>query len=116
MSHMQRQSEIRNLRSHEEWSPRTSLRQADRRSNSRASRLEKPDLTVPILFFGVAAELIVPWLVIWLSDLLVFDVPMWATWLAFGGPLALGLLVLAIYRVFRAWPAQPAFARARHGH
>lgn len=59
-----------------------------------------------ILILGavLAAEVILPWAAIWLSDLLVCDIPTWSLWLMFGAPPALGLLAAAIHR-----------ARSRHG-
>ena len=40
---------------------------------------------------GLAGEVIVPWMTIWLSSWLDFDVPHWALWPIFGGPIVLGL-------------------------
>ena len=47
---------------------------------------------------GLAGEVIVPWATIWLSDWLVFDVPHWALWPIFGGPIALGLSSALVVR------------------
>jgi hypothetical protein len=49
-----------------------------------------------VLGFGLAGEVIVPWSVIWLSDVLLFDVPTWALWPLFAGPAALAALTLLI--------------------
>lgn len=64
------------------------------------------DPIVVTLLAGLAAEAVVPWAVIWLSDALVFNVPAWSLWLVFGVPAALTLLAVLIQWVLRVWPRQ----------
>ena len=108
MSYMYRQPEIKNPRSRSDWNKRASSGRSYELASARGPVPGRNDLTLVILFFGVAAELLVPWTVIWLSDLFVFDVPVWAAWAIFGGPLALGLLVLVVYRALRTLVREPA--------
>ncbi|HTW70435.1 MAG TPA: hypothetical protein VME47_11145 [Acetobacteraceae bacterium] len=115
MSNVHRQMEIRTQRKQREWSPRA----LPERDHSRSLRSEQPQqpasITALILFFGVAAELIIPWLVIWLSDVFVFDVPAWLTWLSFGGPLAIGLVAMLVYWTLRALRNAPGHGLC-HAH
>jgi hypothetical protein len=67
---------------------------------------EPIDPTTVILFTGLVAEVIVPWAVIWLSDLFFFDVPAWSQSIIFGGPPALGLLAMLIHLDLRRWSKQ----------
>ena len=55
-----------------------------------------------IMLAGVVAGILVPWLVIWLSDELLFDVPHWSYALLSVGPPAISVLIAAIYRAWRA--------------
>jgi hypothetical protein len=52
-----------------------------------------------ILCAGLALEAILPWAVIWLSDMFVFDTPAWSRWLVFAVPPALSVLALALILV-----------------
>ncbi|HUB49560.1 MAG TPA: hypothetical protein VMB73_31695 [Acetobacteraceae bacterium] len=58
-----------------------------------------------ILAGGIAGEVIVPWMVIVLSNWLSFDVPFWALGLIFAGPItiafgtALGVWLARVRRV-----------------
>ena len=63
-----------------------------------------------ILCAGVALGAVLPWAMIWLSDVFVFDTPAWLRWLVFGAPPALSLLGLVLYQALGAasrqlWPA-----------
>jgi hypothetical protein len=55
---------------------------------------------VVILIFcvGLALEATLPWAMIWLSDLFVFDTPAWSRWLVFGAPVVLSVLALVLYQ------------------
>ena len=87
-----------------------SLRQTRQSDKYRAAQ-EATDLVVVILFTGLVAEVILPWAVIWLSDMFFFDVPAWSQWVIFGGPVALSLLAALIRWDVRAWSQQPVHAR-----
>jgi hypothetical protein len=52
---------------------------------------------------GLMAEFILPWAVIWLSEMFFFDIPGWSLWLLFGGPPALSLLAMLIHWALRTW-------------
>jgi hypothetical protein len=69
------------------------------------------------LLAGLAAEVVSPWAVIWLSDALVFDIPPWSLWLVFGVPAVLTLFAVLIQWVLRTWSRQAARAAvpARQG-
>ena len=43
-------------------------------------------ITAPILALGLAAEVFLPYALLWSSDEFLFDIPDWALWFAFGGP------------------------------
>jgi len=116
MSNARHQTETRYPRRQDDAIPRVSSR---REVAPRPRQLAQPsgDFTVAILAFGVAGELVVPWLVIWLSDTFVFDVPRWLTWLIFAGPLAIGLLAASVYRAVRAsrHSPDPVWVRTQQG-
>jgi hypothetical protein len=46
----------------------------------------KPSPIIVIFCVGLMAEFILPWAVIWLSDMFFFDIPGWSLWLLFGAP------------------------------
>jgi hypothetical protein len=72
------------------------------------------DRTGPIIVIfcvGLMAEFILPWAVIWLSDMFFFDIPGWLLWLLFGGPPALSLLAMLIHWALRTWSKQPLRTR-----
>lgn len=50
-----------------------------------------------IVCVGLAIEAILPWAVLWLSDVFVFDTPPWSRWLVFGAPPVLSMLALGLY-------------------
>jgi hypothetical protein len=60
-------------------------------------RAEPAGVVMSILCAGLAIEAILPWVVIWLSDVFLFDIPAWSFWLVFGAPPALGVLALGLY-------------------
>jgi hypothetical protein len=93
-----------------------SLRQA-RQSVRYQTAQERTDPLTVIVATGLAAGVIVPWAVIWVSDLLFFDVPAWSQWVIFGGPAALNLLATLILWDMRTWSQPPVRARvaARRG-
>ena len=93
-----------------------SLRQA--RQSARYQTAQEPtDPIIVIVATGLAAAVIVPWAVIWFSDLFFFDVPAWSQWVIFGGPAALSLLATLILWDMRTRSQQPVRARvaARRG-
>jgi hypothetical protein len=87
-----------------------SIREARQSVRDRAAQESSDALTV-IVATGLAAAAIVPWAVIWVSDLFFFDVPAWSQWVIFGGPVALSLLAALIRWDVRAWSQQPVHAR-----
>jgi hypothetical protein len=115
MSNTHHQTEIRTLRKQREWSPRAVAARAHDRPLGRDQGGRPVSVTTLILFFGMAGELVIPWLVIWLSDAFVFDVPEWLTWLSFAGPLAIGLFAILVYWTIRASRVVPAHALS-HAH
>jgi hypothetical protein len=61
-----------------------------------------------ILALGIAGEVIVPWAVIELSNLVVFDVPSWALWPIFAGPITLALATaLVVWLLDKDRPPRP---------
>jgi hypothetical protein len=62
---------------------------------------------------GLMAELILPWVVIWLSDMFFFDIPGWSLWRLFSGPPALSLAAVLIHLALRIWLKQPPSAWGR---
>ena len=93
-----------------------SLQQA-RQSVSDQTAQDRTDPITVIVATGLAAGVIVPWAVIWVSDLLFFDAPAWSQWVIFGGPAALSLLATLILWDGRTWSQPPVRARvaARRG-
>jgi hypothetical protein len=84
---------------------------------ARQSRRRSADPVPVILAAGLAAEMVLPWAVIWLSDVFMFDTPDWLRWAIFGAPPALGFLAALTYWVARARSRQPvpAWTAARQG-
>jgi hypothetical protein len=75
-----------------------------------------PAGVVTLIFcVGLALEATLPWAMIWLSDLFVFDTPAWSRWVVFGGPAVLSVLALMLYEVLGAGSRQlsPASVTAR---
>jgi hypothetical protein len=71
---------------------------------------ERTSPIIVIFCTGLMAEFILPWAVIWLSDMFFFDIPGWSLWLLFGGPPALSLLAMLIHWALRTWSKQPLHA------
>ena len=73
-----------------------------------------------ILALGIAGEVIVPWAVIELSDLVLFNVPFWALWPIFAGPLTLALATALVVWLVRTRGTAPRERRlssaATDGH
>jgi len=69
-----------------------------------------------ILCAGLALEAILPWAVIWLSDVFLFDIPAWSYWLVFSVPPLLSVLALGLYQALRAesWQLCPASITTKH--
>ena len=93
-----------------------SMRQAHQSVSDRAAQQPTDPITV-IVSTGLAVAVILPWAVIWVSDLFFFDVPAWSQWVIFGGPAALSLLATLILWDMRTWSQPPVRARvaARRG-
>ena len=69
--------------------------------------------TSPIIVIcctGLMAEFILPWAIIWLSDMFFLDIPGWSLWLLFGGPPALTLAAVLIHLALRTRLKQPPHA------
>jgi uncharacterized membrane protein YdjX (TVP38/TMEM64 family) len=100
-----------------EWHAEMHIRQPREATVAQQAQRQPADPIPVILATGVAAELILPWTVIWLSNVFMFDTPDWLRWLVFVAPLALGLLATLPYWVVRGWSRQPARAwtAARQG-
>jgi hypothetical protein len=64
-----------------------------------------------VFCIGLMAEFMLPWAVIWLSNIFFFDIPAWSLWLLFGGPPALSLLAMLIHWALRTWSS----SRFLHG-
>ena len=58
---------------------------------------------VPILVAGLAAECVLPWTLIGLSDLFLFDTPAWSLWLVFAGPPVITLVAILAHLVATTW-------------
>jgi hypothetical protein len=56
---------------------------------------------VLILGAGAVAELVLPWALIGLSDLFLFDTPTWSVWTAFASPPAITLAALLTYHALK---------------
>jgi hypothetical protein len=52
---------------------------------------------IVIFCAGLMAEFILPWAVIWFSDIFFFDIPAWSLWLLFGSSPAISLLAMLIH-------------------
>ncbi len=50
---------------------------------------------VPLCTAALAAEVLLPWCLVWLSDRFLFDIPGWSLWLVFAGPHVAGLGVIS---------------------
>lgn len=58
---------------------------------------------VPILGAGLVAEFVLPWTLIGLSDMFLFDTPAWSLWAVFGGPPAITLVAILTRLVAKRW-------------
>ena len=76
---------------------------------------EQTNRIIVIFCAGLMAEFILPWAVIWFSDIFFFDIPAWSLWLLFGSPLALSFLAMLIHWALWTWPKQPFRARVGKG-
>jgi hypothetical protein len=92
--------------------PSVAVRTVTRIGHQSGSRslVEPIDPAFVILSIGLAAELALPWAVIWLSDIFFFDIPAWSRWVVFGVPAALSVLATLIYWALRKRSKQPARA------
>jgi hypothetical protein len=68
---------------------------------------EQTNPIIVIFCAGLMAEFILPWAIIWFSDIFFFDIPAWSLWLLFGSPPALSLLAMLIHWALWTWPKQP---------
>jgi hypothetical protein len=75
------------------------------------ARIQPPGPEIAIVGIGMAAEAILPWVLILISDIFLFDVPAWSLWVVFGGPLAFTLVALIVYRASRPQPLPAARAQ-----
>jgi hypothetical protein len=73
-----------------------------RRATAYRARRGPAGAVMLILSAGLALEAILPWVVLWLSDVFFFDTPAWSRWLVFGVPPVLCVLALLLYRVLDA--------------
>jgi hypothetical protein len=64
---------------------------------------ERTSPVIVICCIGLMAEVFLPWAVIFLSNMFVFDVPGWSVRLIFGGPPALSLAAALIHWALRTW-------------
>jgi hypothetical protein len=73
---------------------------ANRRKPATDRGRSGPAAAVVLIFcVGLALEVALPWAVIWLSDVFLFDIPAWSRWLVFAAPMALSVLALLVYEV-----------------
>jgi hypothetical protein len=68
---------------------------------------ERTSPIIVIFCIGLIAEFLLPWAVVWLSDMFFFDIPGWALWLLFGGPPALSLPATLIHWALWTSSKQP---------
>jgi hypothetical protein len=93
-----------------EWEPTTSIRQASHQSVTYRPRSGAIDPVIVILLTGLAAEMILPWVVLWLSDVFFFDIPAWSQWLVFGFSPALTVLAVLTHWALRTRRTQASRA------
>lgn len=118
MTKIGRQSGERGPITRVEWEPATSMRQAGHQPVTRRARSGPIDPLIVILLAGLAAEMILPWAVLWLSDVFFFDIPTWSQWLVFGFPPVLTVLVVLMQWALRTRSTQAsrAWVSRRQGH
>jgi hypothetical protein len=115
MTKIGRQSGERSPSRRVEWEPTTSIRQAGHQQVTYRARGRPIDPVIVILLAGLAAEIILPWAVLWLSDVFFFDIPAWSQWLVFGFPPALTVLAMLMQWALRTRSTQASRARvSRH--
>jgi len=102
-----RQPKDRAEAGHSDSKPAASGRQKRRRPLKYRAPRGLADPIIVTLLVGLAAEVVLPWAAIWLSDVLVFDMPTWSLWLVFGVSPALACLAVLIQWTLRAWLRQP---------
>jgi hypothetical protein len=90
-----------------DWNSAASSRRKRRRPLKYGAPRGAAAPIIVTLLVGLAAEVVLPWAVIWLSDMLVIDVPTWSLWLVFGVPPALTFLAVLIQWALKAWLRQP---------
>ncbi len=78
-------------------------------------RREPDHPAATILWVGLVAEVLLPWVALGLSDMFFFDIPSWGVWALFGGPPALTLLALLVHWAVHACVRQLAAGRKPHG-
>ena len=64
---------------------------------------ERTSPVIVIFCIGLMAEFILPWTVIFLSNMFVFDIPGWSVWLIFGCPPALSVAAALSHWGLRTW-------------
>jgi hypothetical protein len=87
---------------HGEWEPAASAQRGRHEARTQKAPGGAADLAIGALLAGLAAEVVVPWAVIWLSNVLIFDIPAWSLWLVFGVPAPLTFSAALILWVLRA--------------
>jgi hypothetical protein len=90
-----------------DWNSAASSRRKRRRPHEYGPPRGPANPIIVTLLVGLAAEVVLPWAAIWLSDMLVIDMPTWSLWLVFGVPPALTFLAVLIQWTLRAWLCQP---------
>ncbi len=68
-----------------------------------------------ILWVGLVAEVLLPWIAVGVSDAFFFDIPPWGVWALFGGPPVLALLALLVHWAANACARQLAAGWKPHG-
>ncbi len=65
-----------------------------------------------ILAVAVTAEVVLPWVLIEISNLFVFDIPSWSLWAIYAGPPLVAAVAVVVEMVLARWlggrPAQVA--------
>ena len=83
-----------------------SISASNRKPAMDRARGEPAGVAALILCVGLALEAILPWAMIWLSDVFVFNTPAWSRWLVFGAPPVLSILALVLYQALGAGSRQ----------
>jgi hypothetical protein len=78
-----------------ERNPATTVRQGRHRPRTYQAPRSPADPIIVTLLVGLVTEAVLPWAAIWISDVFVFDIPIWSLWVVFSVPPVLtGLVVL----------------------